>query len=110
MRRDTYVYHRPEKRRIGVEELCGKVAILQERLRAVKILKNQTQQLGALNDSRLDSAPLVCGNQEWNNVDLPRSICPKRVAVDVVGDSVLTDAALRSPTASSQLLRPDGPK
>ena len=83
------------------------MALRHEVLRSVEILENQTQQLGALNDARFDETPLVRRNQQRNDVDFPRSICPERIAVDVVGDSVLANAALGTAPASSQLLGAD---
>ena len=65
----------------------------------------QTQQLGALNDSRFDIAPFVGRNQERDNIDFPGTICAERIAVNVVGDAVLADAALGTRPAPSQLFR-----
>ena len=89
MRRNAHTDHRPKECRIGVEKFGWEMAALQQRLRSVKIFENQTQQPRALNDSLLDIPPLIGGNQEWNNINLPWPIGAERIAVDVVGDAIL---------------------
>ncbi len=79
-------------------------------LRPVEILQNQIQQLGALNDAGFDESPFVGRNQERNDIDLPGPICPERIAVDVVRDSVLANAALGAAPAPSQFLGADRPQ
>jgi hypothetical protein len=98
--RDSHTYHRPKKCRIGVQKLRRETSIRKQILSAIKILENQTQQLRALNDSLFDHAPLVGRNQEGNNIDFPRTVCPERVAVYVVRDAVLADTALGANAAS----------
>ncbi len=84
---------------------AGKCPLRHQVLCAVKILQQQVQQLGALNDACLDKPPLVRRNQQRDNIDLPRAIRSQWIAIDVVGDSVLANAALSAAPAAAQLLR-----
>ncbi len=110
VRGDTHSHQRAKKSGVGIEERGRKVAIRNEALRAVKILENETQQLGALNDARLYQAPFVGCNEKWNGIDFPGPVCSERIAVDVVCDAVLANAALGTSPASFQLLGPHIPK
>ena len=110
VRRNWYANKRPKERGVCVEKRGRKVALRHEVLRSVEILEAQTQQLGALNDAGFDEAPIVRRNQQRNDVDLPRSICAERITVDVVGDSVLANAALGTAPASSQFFGADLPE
>ena len=47
-----------------------------EILRAVKIFEQQIEQMGPLNDSRFNEAPLFRRNQERNDIDLPGRFAP----------------------------------
>ena len=67
----------------------------------------QAQQLRALNDSLLDIAPLVGGNEERDNIDFPGPICTEGITVDIVGDAIFANATLGAGTPPSQLLRSD---
>ena len=107
---NTNAYQGPKKRRVGVEKRGRKVATCHQGLRPVEILEDQTQQLGALNDAGFDVAPFVRRNQHRNDIDFPRPICPERIAVDVVCDAVLANAAFGTAPALSQLLGADCPK
>jgi hypothetical protein len=80
--------------------------LVQQILGAVKVLKQAAQQPGALDDSRLNRAPLIGGNEKWNNVDLPGTIRAQRVAVNVVSDSVFADASLCALPAPAQFFWP----
>ena len=65
----------------------------------------------ALNDAGFDVAPLVRRNQQRNDIDLPGPIGPERIAVDVVRDPVLANAALgtaqRRSSSSGPIARSD---
>src|SRR5450755_1722368 len=92
--RNRHAHERAKECRVGIEQGCGKSALRDQILRAVEVLEQQVEQLGALKNSRLKEAPLVCWNQERNDVDLPGSICPQWIAVNVVGDAIFANAAL----------------
>src|ERR1035438_130717 len=92
VRGDTHAHQRAKKSGVGVEERGRKVAIRNEALRAVKILENETQHLGKLNDARLYQAPFVGCNKKWNDIDFPGPVFTERIAVDVVCDAVLAHA------------------
>src|ERR1039458_9537160 len=93
MRWYLHSHHRSKKSGVGIKELRRKAATRERPAGAVKILKNETQQLGALNDSLFYEAPLVCRNQKWNDIDLPRPIYTEGIAVNVVRDAGFPNAS-----------------
>src|SRR5271170_7264056 len=100
VRGHPHAHHGPQESWVGIEELGRKVSIREEALRAVKILEYEAQQAGALNDAGFDQAPLVGRNQKRDSIDFPGPICSERIAVDVVGDAVLANAAFGTTPAS----------
>jgi hypothetical protein len=75
VRRNAHTYHWPQECGIGVEKFGWEMAALQQRLRSVKILENQTQQSRALDYSLLNIPPLVGRKQERDDINFPRAVC-----------------------------------
>ncbi len=107
VRGNGYADQRPQKRGIGVEQRRGKTPLRHQVLRAVEIFEDEVQQLRALNDAGFEEAPFIGGDEKGNDVDLPRPVGSEGIAVDVVGDSVLANAALGAAPAAAQLFRAD---
>ena len=63
VRGNRHAHQRPQKCGVGIEQRGRKVAVRHQVLRAVEVLEQQVQQLGALNDAGFDEAPLVRRNQ-----------------------------------------------
>jgi hypothetical protein len=110
VRGDSHSHQRPQERRVGVEKRGGKASLRYEVLLLVEILEDSSHQLCALNDSGFDEAPLVRGNQQRNDIDTPSPTCPERIAIYVVRDPILANAAFGSAPASYQLLGSERPK
>src|SRR5205814_7577687 len=73
----------------------------QQALRAVQISKEEVEQPGSLDQTYFQDSPLRRGDQEGDGVELPGSVHPPGIAVDVVRDPVLANEVLRFlPTAS----------
>ena len=47
----------------------------EELLRAIKILEKHAQQLSALHYSSFDDAPLGSGDEQWDKVNFPGTVC-----------------------------------
>src|SRR5580692_3989440 len=110
VRWDPHTHQRSKKCRVCKKKRGRKMSTRQEVLRTVEILQKATQQPGALNDPRFDESPFFGRNQKWHNVDFPGSVYSERIAVYVVRDAVLANAAFGALPASSQLLGADCPE
>ena len=53
MRGNAHAHQRPQKRRVRIQQRGRKLPVRDQLLRAVQVLKNQIQQLGALNNALL---------------------------------------------------------
>ena len=100
--RDRHADHGPQEGRIGVKQFAGKSPVREQGLRAVKIFKNALSKAARWMMPFFDVAPFLCRNQKGKHIDLPGPIGALRIAVDVVGDSVLADAALRACPSAGQ--------
>ena len=104
---NPHSYQWAKEGRVRVEKCSRKMALRHQILGPVKILEQQAEQLGALDDARFDESPLLGRNQQRKDIDLPGSIGSKRIAVNVVRDSVLANPALGPRPAASELLGTD---
>ena len=103
--RNVYSVARPPESRVPKYQSRGNQAPVKQLLRTVKIGQNQVQQPGPLNQTFLELAPFRRRDDQRDGIQIPRPIHPQGIAVDVVGDSVLTNAVLgRFPPASQFLV------
>ena len=95
---------RSQETRLREHQLRGEVPLAQQALRSVEIGEHAVEQRGALRDGGLDRAPLANREQQRKRIELPRAIHAERVAVDVVGDAVLSDQPIGLTPAPQRLV------
>ena len=79
---------------VGIGEGGGQATGGEEFLRPVNIAEEEAEKFGPLDDAFFDEAPLVGRDEQRDEVDFPRTADALGIAIDVVGDAVLADAAL----------------
>ena len=75
----------PQKRRIREEQRRRNVTVDDQAAPAIDIREEKIEQLGPLNNSRLDEAPLLRWDQQRDWIDCQRPAGALRVGIDVVG-------------------------
>src|SRR5262249_14357303 len=88
------------------DQLWREQALAQNTTCTIKVGKQRIEQLGALNQSRLDGAPFGAGDQHWPGVQGPRPLRPLGIIVDVVGDAVLVQEMAHLVPTALELRRP----
>src|SRR5947207_918682 len=85
----------PEETGVAQDELRREIPACEQRLGAIQVSEDQVQELRPLGQSSLDERSVGRRDQEWQRIELPGPLHPLGVAVDIVGDTVFTDEALR---------------
>src|SRR5579871_6887578 len=91
--------------RMPKNEMRGYVAIGNQFLRAVDVLKNRIRKKRALCDSRLDDFPIRSADHEWHDVELPWPRMTARIVIYIISDAVFADHIPRRSDASRKGVR-----
>src|ERR1700753_2923739 len=92
------------KSRIAEDQGGGQIAVQQKLLRTIEVSQNGIEQTCTLNEPGFEIITLFRGNEQWNGIQAPGAIHPERIAVHVVTNAVVPDAAAGNLPAMSQFL------
>src|SRR5678815_5232394 len=99
--RNTHAVARPQESWIAENQGRRKRAGAEQFLRPENICEDQVEKSRALDQPAFNRAPFLSGDEQRDNVQLPRTIHPLRITINVVGDAVFAND-------SPGILRPDG--
>src|SRR5208283_6078499 len=92
MNRRGHAVARPPESRVSEYQRRREKAAAEQLLRAVKIRKDIVQETRALYQARLEFIPFRRRNQERDGIQTPRAVHSKRIAVDIVRNTVFPNS------------------